>query len=343
MSAAAEAKMLAIALAPDLGARVASMAVVEDNVIETAATDCRKIYVNPQFWGKLNLRERAFVLLHEAAHCALGHLQRMRDLGDIVYNVAADVIVNELVENLTHIRPLRGSATRQLLAVPGYLMTTEEVYRYLLGLSIPTVFMLDDLHPLHEPVCGAGRVGSPFFREYEEGEAGTPWTRVLRRYMLEELKNQYQSWTRYNRRFGFEAPGYVRDFRNSKVFVAIDTSLSIDEEVLGRFIAEARSIAALTGSKGYVVFWSEGVDGIQPLRRGIRFEPKSTGGTTFLPAARKIAEMSRGSRAVCVVLTDGFWFDEPKATEFMRGARAVSWVIATTKRRIEGFPNVEVR
>jgi len=106
--------------------------------------------------------------------------------------------------------------------------------------------------------------------------------------------------------------------------VAIDTSLSIDEEVLGRFIAEARSIAALTG-------------------RGIRFEPKSTGGTTFLPAARKIAEMSRGSRAVCVVLTDGFWFDEPKATEFMRGARAVSWVIATTKRRIEGFPNVEVR
>ncbi len=342
MSGFSEAKTLAIALAPNLGSRLAAMHIVLDQEIETAATDCKKIYVNPEFWDELNNHDRAFVLLHEAAHCVLGHLKRMWELRDELYNLAADVIVNELIARLSGIQLLEGYATRALLKIPGHLTTTEEIYNYLRDSEIRPVLLLDDIHPLHPPVVG-NEPGEEMVREYLEGQSTIPWPIVLRRYMMHSLKSQYQSWTRFNRRFGLKAPGYVVTLRNAKLFVAVDTSLSIDEKTLGRFLAEARTIASLTGSRGYLVFWSHGVDSIHPLRTGIKYEAKSSQSTVFVPVAREIAKRARGSRALCVVLTDGFWSDSDAAVKEMKGAKWVSWIIATTHRKIQGFQNVEVK
>jgi len=63
----------------------------------TAWTDGRRIWFNPEYAAGLSHRELAGVLLHEVLHCALKHVSRRGDRDPRVYNVAADVVVNEMV------------------------------------------------------------------------------------------------------------------------------------------------------------------------------------------------------------------------------------------------------
>jgi predicted metal-dependent peptidase len=73
----------------------------------TAATDSKRIYVNPKFMAKLSVPERIFVLAHEITHVILQHPERMRlyqDLGfgpdmkewdQQKFNKAADYNIND--------------------------------------------------------------------------------------------------------------------------------------------------------------------------------------------------------------------------------------------------------
>ncbi|GIW31823.1 MAG: hypothetical protein KatS3mg071_1997 [Meiothermus sp.] len=66
--------------------------------IPTMATDGYAIYYNPAFAEALTDDEVLGVLLHEVLHAAYGHLPRRGSRDPLRWNVAADIVVNGIVE-----------------------------------------------------------------------------------------------------------------------------------------------------------------------------------------------------------------------------------------------------
>lgn len=79
---------------------------------KTAATDGKNLYVNPDFFKKLSVQERVFVLAHEVTHVILQHPGRMKGYMDIGFgpdmkpwqavrfNKAADYVINSYLVDL---------------------------------------------------------------------------------------------------------------------------------------------------------------------------------------------------------------------------------------------------
>ena len=65
-----------------------------DDWCPTAATDGRHLYYNTQFFNAMSNKEIEFVIAHEILHCVFDHLGRREDRNPILYNIAADYIVN---------------------------------------------------------------------------------------------------------------------------------------------------------------------------------------------------------------------------------------------------------
>ena len=58
------------------------------------------LYVNPDFFGKLRLSERRAVLKHEVLHIVFRHLTRLKKRDPHVFNIAADIAINQLCAGL---------------------------------------------------------------------------------------------------------------------------------------------------------------------------------------------------------------------------------------------------
>ena len=67
---------------------------VSDYRLDTAATDGDRIFVDIDFYARLNADERLFVLAHEAWHCALIHFARRQGRDPKLFNVAADLEIH---------------------------------------------------------------------------------------------------------------------------------------------------------------------------------------------------------------------------------------------------------
>jgi predicted metal-dependent peptidase len=68
-----------------------------DDWCMTAATDGRHLYYNTQFFNAMTNKEIEFVIAHEILHCVYDHLSRREQRNHMVYNIAADYIVNNLL------------------------------------------------------------------------------------------------------------------------------------------------------------------------------------------------------------------------------------------------------
>jgi predicted metal-dependent peptidase len=68
-----------------------------DDWLPTAAVDGRNLYFNTQFFNEMNNKEIEFVIAHEILHCVFDHLTRRDDRDPMLYNIAADYIVNNLL------------------------------------------------------------------------------------------------------------------------------------------------------------------------------------------------------------------------------------------------------
>lgn len=84
-----------------LGTILAGTKIIEDKTIETAATNGRRIFYNPDFFKDLTMEEQAGVFAHEAAHIAMMHPYRARAMNAFpgLWNVAADYVVNDAIAN----------------------------------------------------------------------------------------------------------------------------------------------------------------------------------------------------------------------------------------------------
>ena len=68
-----------------------------DDWCPTAATDGRNLYYNTQFFNMLSNKQIEFVIAHEILHCVFDHLSRREDRDAMVYNIACDYLVNNLL------------------------------------------------------------------------------------------------------------------------------------------------------------------------------------------------------------------------------------------------------
>jgi len=68
-----------------------------DDWCMTAATDGRNLYYNTQFFNAMSNKEIEFVIAHEILHCVYDHMTRRDDRNPMLYNIAADYIVNNLL------------------------------------------------------------------------------------------------------------------------------------------------------------------------------------------------------------------------------------------------------
>ena len=65
-----------------------------DDWLPTAAVDGRNLYFNTQFFNAMSNKEIEFVIAHEILHMVYDHLGRREDRNPMLYNIAADYVVN---------------------------------------------------------------------------------------------------------------------------------------------------------------------------------------------------------------------------------------------------------
>jgi predicted metal-dependent peptidase len=68
-----------------------------DDWLPTAAVDGRNLYFNTQFFNAMTNKEIEFVVAHEILHMVFDHLGRREDRNPMLYNIAADYKVNNLL------------------------------------------------------------------------------------------------------------------------------------------------------------------------------------------------------------------------------------------------------
>ena len=107
--------------------------------LDTAWVSRDTITFNPEFSDTLDADELCFVLEHEVMHAALGHLERKGDRDRLLWNLAADIVVNSNIKHSNGDDPksitLRHIGEESFHLAPngreGWLYSAEEVYEML--------------------------------------------------------------------------------------------------------------------------------------------------------------------------------------------------------------------
>jgi predicted metal-dependent peptidase len=146
------------------------------------------------------------------------------------------------------------------------------------------------------------------------------WWRLLREYLgLMVSTCKESTMKRPNRRFGYPYPGSKRKHVD-KILVAADSSGSISEDSLRRFLTEINAISE-THLVDLVVFDDGITMGPIPFTRKRKtFEFNGRGGTSF-NAVMELA--SKGKYKSLVVLTDG----DAAPCEYPKGVKDVIWCL----------------
>lgn len=309
----------------------------DDPEIDTMAVDGRHLFYHSPFVLGLKKDELMFVLAHEVMHNAFEHHIRRQHRKPGRWNKACDYAINgELVECKVGRMPQGGLLEERFTG-----LAAEEIYRILDDENNS-----DDSDEGQGDVggCGSTKDGCASHDEAAKAElraemqtqvrqaamaaksarqgslpAGiqriidellTPkvnWRAVLRRFIDESITRDF-SWTRPNRRLmplGYITPGTVSD-GVSHIVIAVDTSGSIDGDILRDFAAEINGAFSEGAVDRLTVIYADAqVHNVQEFETGdeLTLNPAGGGGTAFSDTFRKINEQYPDTRAT-IYLTD---------------------------------------
>jgi len=91
------------------GALMLFASIQETTKLDTAATDGRDIFFNKKFLESLTSSEQNALMLHEVLHMALLHVQRRQSRDPYIWNIAADIVVNDLIQRNTSFKLPKGA------------------------------------------------------------------------------------------------------------------------------------------------------------------------------------------------------------------------------------------
>ncbi|MEA5572281.1 DUF2201 family putative metallopeptidase [Calothrix sp. UHCC 0171] len=334
----------------------------------TAATDGRNIYFNSEFLLSLTSAQQDGLLLHEVLHAALLHVPRRGVRDAQLWNFAADIVTNGIILQQGAVELPQGGLRDEELEH----LSVEEIYEILLKdvekykclwassgnddlVDAPGNSLDDGDDSLSETrkaaleaywrnalqqaavIARTAKQGKlPAGIERELGKVTSPqidWRAYLWRYLVQTPTD----FTGFDRRFVGRGL-YLETLQGESVmvYVAIDTSGSIDAEELRLFLSEVsgilRSYPHLKCELYYIdadVYGPYEIDADSPLP-----SPQGGGGTSFVPFFNQVQERWDGqSQAVCVYLTDGYG-DFPVVTPEL----PTLWVVTVGGLALEQFP-----
>lgn len=140
---------------PFFGQLAIHLKLTERPSVKTAATDGKHYFYNPEFIAKLKDKELNFLTTHEVLHPALGHLWRRGNRDPIIWNHAADYVINAMIKetdpNGEHFQVIQGALYDQKYTG----MSSEEIYDILINDK-------DYVQKAHQQaMAGSGGVGQP--------------------------------------------------------------------------------------------------------------------------------------------------------------------------------------
>ena len=319
------------------------------------------LFVNEQFLASLKPEEQEAVLIHECLHLINLHLLQEWQ-HKVLANLAMDMAINQYIPGLPAgcidvndynktypKRPLDKEETavyyynkllelqkdwdsviKQLNGGKGIT----EIDDHNLFTEDNTGIAKEQAKQLIESVVNEakrtnewGRLPAGVQRACEDAlKAQVDWRKELRRFVGQSIIiSDEPSRKRYNRRYGFDQPG-KKVVRGANVLVVIDTSGSITDDLLSKFMAEINAICQFASV--HVMDCDADIHSYEQWKRNKKFVMKGGGGTSFKPPFEAINNGRwnnvRVKRPNCLIyLTDGYG-DWPVAVKW-----PVSWVICT--------------
>lgn len=304
--------------------------------IDTAATDGRRLLVNPDWFGALSPAERIGVVAHEVLHPTMQHHTRRGVREARRWNIACDAAINPLLRDAGYTLPddgvFPGEGSYHDLP-PG--RSAEEYYALLpedqgdgndpggcggvldggddaAGLAAAEAEAAVAVAQAAQAARQRGQLPAGLARLVDEIlQPRVDWRDVLREFLSRSLaaRDDY-SWSAPNRRYiaqGMYLPS-LRSESLGEVVVAIDTSGSIDAQMLAGFSGELNGILECAPCRVHIVYCDcdvQRVDEWQPSDGPLTIiDAPGGGGTSHVPVWEWLRES--GIDPACVVcLTDG--------------------------------------
>jgi predicted metal-dependent peptidase len=336
--------------------------------LATAATDGRDVFINPAFFGKLSTPEQDGVLLHEVLHAALMHVSRRGGRDPQIWNIAADIVVNGMIRSSGQTLPAGHIRDPRLET-----LSTEEVYEHLLKQARKPSLAAPDLLE-RAPVDSAPASADGLTAQERQRALETYWRNAAQQAREAEgsvmqgtapaaLQRELQSlnatqldWRSYLWRYLTPTPTDFSSFdrrfvgqgmyldtlagESVRVFVAVDTSGSVNSAQLRSFLSEVQGILQAYPHLRCDLYYADAdVHGPYALTPNARLPtPVGGGGTDFRPFFERIAANSDPwTPGLSVYLTDGygrFPADPPQIP--------VLWVVTPGGLEVSKFPFGEV-
>jgi predicted metal-dependent peptidase len=325
----------------------------------TAATDGRDIFIAPAFWRGLTFEERLGLLAHEVLHAALLHVPRRGQRDPLIWNLAADIVVNGAILAQEGFALPEGHVRNQQLEH----LSVEEIYHQLQAQpNLRTFLQLLFADLLASPGEELSPDAYAQLEQYwqqalqqaralaEVLNQGTVPAGLLRD--IAQLSPSVLDWRAYLWRFLVQTPvdfqGFDRRFigqglyldtlagEKLRVFIAVDTSGSISGKAMSQFLGEVQAILGAYPHLEATLYYADAACyGPYELTADSELpRPKGGGGTDFRPFFRTIeTEASDFLDGVCVYLTDGMGMFPPEAPRL-----PVLWVLTAGGIGLERVP-----
>ena len=355
------------------GALMLFASIKETKKYDTACTDGKDIYFNMDFLKSLNSSEQNALMLHEVLHMALLHVTRRQNRDPKIWNIAADIVVNDLIlRNTTFILP-KGAITDKTYRDK----SVEFIYESLLkdnkykkhksyiqdlkdggtndnssqadGLEIES-YWKDKIQVLKnsDMANNSDKFGSNATGGLPDGmdrevenilEPEVNWRHALWKY----VGRTPADFDDLDRRFlyrGLYLEGLMTEAL--EVSVCVDTSGSVSRDLIDQFVAEINGILkSYPHVKCDFFFCDCQLSGPFKISSSEEIPMlKGGGGTSFVPFFKyleKNNENHMGSHKVSIYLTDGYE-EFPKFVP----KDPVMWLVSADGKETSAFPFGEV-
>lgn len=300
---------------------------------ETAATDGRDIFISPTFWSGLSGEQRVGLLAHEVLHAALLHVQRRGGRDLLLWNLAADIVVNGFVLSQSGFALPKGHVRNKQLEH----LSVEEIYHKLLsepeaGKKLRSAFadLLASPPAGPSPEQAATKLEQHWRQALQQAKTlvevvgqGTAPAGLDRE--LAHLNPSQLDWRAYLWRFLVQTPtdfqGFDRRFigqglyldalagEKLRIFLAVDTSGSISQKGMGLFLSEIQAILRAYPHLETTLYYVDAACyGPYELTAEMQLpKPRGGGGTDFRPFFQIVErELDHAQQGVCIYLTDGY-------------------------------------
>jgi len=314
---------------------------VRDDTLDppTMATDGDHIYWHGEFVDKSSHDELVFVICHEIMHCVFQHMMRRGSRDAYKWNVATDVIINDMLKRENVGTMPKGGIDMPQLAQAGKFLA-EEVYNLLpptppgggkSGKNGTNGQPIDEVRDAKgsqaertekankmkvrvaqaaqaAKMCGKLTAGIERLVA-DVLQPKVDWRDVLRRFIAVRAKTD-TTFARPKRRFAAEdiyLPSKGGDALG-ELLIAVDCSGSIGERELAEFAAEITAIHEdMRPAKVHVVYFDASISHYECYEPGdeLNIRPHGGGGTDFAPIFQ-YANDHQLDVCACVVLTDGY-------------------------------------